>query len=119
MAFLALISVGVNNPDRVLLDPGYAMLSQSVHVTNHTVIQYFRYTKDRSRLTLNPDPKNKLVKHTTFLVAASCMLVTWLLAYIRDDAEELKRLETNSDTLGLPVRLDGGWPANVRAHQGN
>jgi hypothetical protein len=104
------------DPEKVLLQPGYAVLSQGVHVTDQAVRQFFSWSEDRGTLIVNARAQDELADYAVFLVAASCMLVTWMYAHIREDADKLEELDHLSDDLFLPVRLDAGWPDEDRAH---
>jgi hypothetical protein len=104
------------DPDKVLLQPGYAVLSQAVHVTNQAVAQFFSWSPDRETLIVNTRAQDELADYSVFLVAASCMLVTWMYAHVREDVDKLAELDLISDDLLLPVRLDADWATGDRAH---
>lgn len=104
------------DPNKVLLQPGYAVLSQGVHVTNQAVSQFFSWSEDRETLVVNTRAQDDIADYVALLVAASCMLVTWMYAHIREDSDKLAELDLVSDDLLLPVRLDGDWSTVDRAH---
>lgn len=105
----------VLDPDTVLLQPSYAVFSQFTHVTSGALSQYFR-VDDSGRIFLDHvSPADAYADESLYVVAASCMLATWIIAHIRDDAEMRAKLDTLSDELMLPLRLDGDWRDADRA----
>lgn len=104
------------DPDDVLLNPGYAVLSQGVHVTNQTVTGFFRTSNQQRGIEINHHRQDNLADYTLHLVAASCMLVSWIQAHVLENNERLGELDAISDALGLPIRLDDLWPEADRTH---
>jgi hypothetical protein len=104
------------DPDDVLLHPGYAVLSQGVHVTNQTLSGFFVMNEDRSEMQIRHHRGDDLADYTRFLVAEACMLVAWIYAHVTENQARLDELDALSDQLHLPIRLDGDWPADDRAH---
>jgi hypothetical protein len=104
------------DPNDVLLNPGYAVLSQGVHVTNQTVTGFFRTIKEQRDIQINHHRQDNLADYTLHLVAASCMLVSWIQAHVLENEERLQELDEISDALGLPIRLDDVWAESDRTH---
>ncbi|MBQ9917135.1 MAG: hypothetical protein IJO71_08045 [Microbacterium sp.] len=105
------------DPNTVMLDPGYAMLSQAVHVTEQTVTGVFRESDDGTgQLQVDLRRDDELFSYTLYLLAECCMLVTYIDAHLRRDAILLEELDFRSEMLNLPLRLDEDWPADDRAH---
>lgn len=104
------------DPDDVLLNPGYAVLSQGVHVTNQTVTGFFRTVNEQRDIQINHHRQDILAGYALHLVAASCMLVSWIQAHVLENEERLQELDEISDALGLPIRLDGVWAESVRTY---
>lgn len=96
------------DPGNDLLEPGYAVLSQGVHVTYETVTGFFRTSKEGD-LQLYQHRKDSLAHYSLLLVAASCMLVAWIQAEVLENELRLKELEFRSEQLSLPTKLDDGW----------
>ena len=104
------------DPNSVMLEPGYSLLSQAVHVTEQTVTGFFRESADGSaRILLDHRGDDDMANFTIYLVAEACMLVTYLDAHLRKDAPLLAELDFRSETLRLPMRLDQDWPHEQRA----
>jgi len=104
------------DPRTVMLDPGYSLLSQAVHVTEQTVTGFFRESDDGSgQVLLQHRRKDDLENLTIYLVAEACMLVTYIDAHLRNDSLLLEELDFRSDTLLLPMRLDSDWADEDRS----
>lgn len=104
------------DPNDVLLNPGYAVLSQGVHVTNQTITGFFRTINEQRDIQINHHRQDNLADYTLHLVAASCMLVSWIQAHVLENEERLQELDEISDALGLPIRLDDVWAESDRTH---
>lgn len=105
------------DPDAALLDPGYAILSQGVHVT-HETLSGFMVTNDEEPLGMQllQHREDELAELTRHIVAQACMLVAYIEAHVLEDKMWLDELEFRSDMLGIPVRLDAAWAPDVRSH---
>lgn len=109
------------DPETIMLDPGYAILSQAVHVTEETLTGFFRESPGgaarNGALIIDHRRDDQLAGLSIFLVAEACMLVTYIDAYLRGDENLLRELEFRSDQLRLPMRLDEDWPDDLRSRR--
>lgn len=104
------------DPDNRMLQPGYTVLSQSVHVTNETVVAYFTKSPEDGSLSLSARREDPLSEHTRVLVAQACMFTAWIYARTRGDQARLDELDALAVELHLPYRVDLEWDEELRAH---
>lgn len=103
------------DPKTIMFDPGYAILSQAVHVTEETITGFFR--ESHGSLTIYHRRDDDLAGLSIFLVAEACMLVTYIDAHLREDEKLMRELEFRSDQMRLPLRLDEDWPHELRSRR--
>lgn len=106
------------DPATIMFDPGYAILSQAVHVTEETITGFFRESPASSgSLAIHHRRDDDLAGLSIYLVAEACMLVAYIDAYVREDEKLLRELEFRSEQLRLPMRLDEDWPDDLRSRR--
>lgn len=82
----------------------YDSLSLVLHPTHATLD--FVLDEDGSKVLHHGRTDGRSDYYTNYAGAISCLLARWVLARLLRDDEELARLDTLSDELEIPVRLD-------------
>jgi len=93
------------------LETQYALLSQSVHVTHSAVFSYLSWNDGYEFKYEQDDP---WAFQTTYVVAISCMLASWVIASLTNDMDRLSLLDQVSEELTLPMNLEDALPLLLR-----
>lgn len=105
----------VLDPEHIVLQSTYALLSQISHVRAGSQHRFFELVD--GRISLVPGRDDERFAHVaTGALAIATMAVTWVYARLTDDAEMTVMLEAASRRLGVPIRYDEDWSAKDRAH---
>ena len=105
----------VLDPEQVVLQSTYAVLSQITHVRAGSHHRFFELVDGQIALVPGRDD-DRFAHVATGALAMATMGVTWVYARLTEDAERIAQLEAASGRLGLPLRYDEDWPAKDRAH---
>ena len=96
------------------LETSYSTLSQVVHVTHAASLDFLDHIDGEYHIKYEQDDPWEY--QTAYVLAVSCMLVSWLIARLTDDEEELAYLDRMSDELILPMSLADALDDDVRRH---
>lgn len=100
-----------NNP---FLSLSYRVLSQRVHVSSSTFTDAFAMGDDGKTLEVVEAPTGEYHYESVSCLAASAMLVSWILARLEGNTAELSTLVSIANELSLPYRLDLALDAELR-----
>lgn len=105
----------VLDPEHIVLQSTYAVLSQISHVRAGSQHRFFELVDGQVVLVPGRDD-DRFAHVSTGALAIATMGVTWVYARLTEDAEMIAMLEAASGRLGIPIRYDEDWSADERAH---
>lgn len=103
------------DPDHVILQSSYAVLSQVTHVRAGSRDRFFEKVGDELMFSPGRDD-DSFESVTVGALAFAVTAATWVFARLTDDSQMLVMLDAHSDRLKIPVRYDGSWGDRDRAY---